>query len=239
VSSFHVSRLLGALALVLSSVALVLVIVAGPGTRFGLWDFRVGLNLLRWAAYGAFAGIAIGLVRVFIVGARTSAGIALAIGFAAAVVPILFLVRAWGVPMIHDITTDTDDPPALVTLRAARGPHMNTADYGGPEIAAQQHAAYPDLHPLLLAEPPGEAFERAEAAARRLGWEIAAADRKSGHIEATDTTLWFGFKDDVVIRVRPEGMGSRIDVRSVSRVGKSDVGTNARRIRDFLRQLAP
>ena len=67
---------------------------------------------------------------------------------------------------------------------------------------------------------------------------LVAAEAADGRIEATDTTFWFGFKDDVVVRVQPADNGSRIDVRSESRVGKSDVGTNARRIRAYLAKLA-
>jgi len=78
---------------------------------------------------------------------------------------------------------------------------------------------------------------RALAAARASGWAIVAADSAAGRIEATATTAWFGFKDDVVVRVAPEGTGSRVDVRSVSRVGKSDVGANARRIREYLERV--
>ena len=109
--------------------------------------------------------------------------------------------------------------------------------YGGPAIAAQQKKAYPDLKPAVLGVPPAQAFDRAVDAAKKQGWEIVAAVPAAGRIEATDTTRWFGFKDDVVIRVRPEGAGSRVDVRSVSRVGRGDVGTNARRIRGFLDAL--
>jgi hypothetical protein len=230
------SRVLGALALVASTLALLLVVTAGPGTRFGLWDFRSGLGLLRFATFAAIAGLVIGLFQVFVVGARTTAAVALVMAVLALVVPLLFLLRAKSVPPIHDITTDTDDPPAFAALLAARA-GGNPSEYGGPEIAAQQRAAYPDLTGAVLPEPPARAFERARQAAEALGWEIRSGDLAEGRLEATDTTFWFGFKDDVVVRVRPEAGGSRIDVRSVSRVGVSDIGTNARRIRAFLKQL--
>jgi uncharacterized protein (DUF1499 family) len=113
----------------------------------------------------------------------------------------------------------------------------NAIEYGGPEIAAQQHQAYPDVRPVTLSDPPARAFERALAAARAQGWEIVAALPAEGRIEATDTTRFFGFKDDIVIRVKAEGAGSRVDVRSLSRVGKSDVGKNASRIRAYLSAL--
>ena len=114
----------------------------------------------------------------------------------------------------------------------------NPADYGGPEIAAQQHSAYPDIQPLALPIPNQQAFTQALQAAEAMGWAIVATNPVEGRIEATDTTFWFGFKDDIVVRIQPRGDGSRVDIRSVSRVGKSDVGTNAQRIRAYSRRLS-
>ncbi|MES2562218.1 MAG: DUF1499 domain-containing protein, partial [Pseudomonadota bacterium] len=113
----------------------------------------------------------------------------------------------------------------------------NGPEYGGEKIASQQQAAYPDIQPRLLESPPAAAFDRALKAARNMGWEIIAAVREEGRIEATATTRWFRFKDDVVIRVQPQGTGSRIDVRSKSRLGRSDLGANAKRIRAYWREL--
>src|SRR6202022_4383493 len=103
----------------------------------------------------------------------------------------------------------------------------NTAEYAGAALAAQQRAGYPGLAPVRFAAPPDQVFARA------LGWQIVAAVPAEGRLEATDRTRWFGFRDDVVVRVAAEGTGTRVDVRSVSRVGRSDLGTNARRIRRF------
>ena len=98
--------------------------------------------------------------------------------------------------------------------------------------------AIPRFQPVFLAVPPDEAYRRAMAVVTSRGWEVLAGDQAAHRIEATDTTRWFGFKDDVAIRIAaiPNG-GSRVDVRSVSRVGRSDIGTNARRIREFLAEL--
>jgi len=90
---------------------------------------------------------------------------------------------------------------------------------------------------LILPIRPAQGFKRALAVARDMGWQIIDSNPSEGRIEATDTTFWFGFKDDIVVRVRPTQNGSRIDVRSVSRVGRSDVGTNARRIQKFLKEM--
>jgi uncharacterized protein (DUF1499 family) len=159
------------------------------------------------------------------------------VGVAAAVVPLQLLRTARAVPPIHDITTDTADPPAFEAVLPLRADASNPVEYAGEEVAEQQRQAYPEVQPLLLDDPPARAFERALAAARDMGWEIVDADPGRGRIEATDTTLWFGFKDDVVVRVRPDGNGSRIDVRSLSRIGGSDLGANAARIRAYLARL--
>jgi uncharacterized protein (DUF1499 family) len=142
------------------------------------------------------------------------------------------------VPPIHDITTDTEDPPRFAAVLPLRKNATNPVDYGGPEIAAQQHTAYPDIQPLTLPIPRHQAFVQALQTAEAMGWAIVATNPGEGQIEATDTTFWFGFKDDIVVRVQARGDGSRVDVRSVSRVGKSDVGTNAQRIRAYSRRLS-
>ncbi len=141
------------------------------------------------------------------------------------------------VPMIHDITTDTDNPPQFDAVLKLRKGALNSAAYGGQEIAEQQHKAYPDIAPLVLDLSPAQAFERSLTAAKNLGWKIISKNEEKGLIEATDTTFWFGFTDDIVIRISPQDKGSRIDLRSLSRVGKSDVGTNAKRVREFLKAV--
>ena len=228
------------LAPVLSAVAVLFLIAAGPGTRFGLWHFRTGFQLLRWGAYLGIAGAGLGLVSLLW---RPSGSrlwrplLAIALGAIATAVPWRWMEQARRVPPIHDITTDTERPPTFVAVLPLRAEASNPAAYGGEAIAAQQRSGYPDIAPLRLEQPPAAAFARALAAAREMGWEIVAADSAAGRIEATATTAWFGFKDDVVVRVAAEGSGSRVDVRSVSRVGLSDVGANAERIRDYLARL--
>jgi uncharacterized protein (DUF1499 family) len=141
-------------------------------------------------------------------------------------------------PRIHDITTDTVDPPLFVALVPRRaGRWVSRPDYDGPVAAAQQRRAYPDIQPLTLAVPRSRAFDAALAAARSMGWEIVAAERDTGRIEAIATTRLMRFKDDVVVRLRQEGEAVRIDVRSKSRLGAGDLGTNARRIRTFVGAL--
>jgi len=216
-------------------------VAAGLGARSGLWHFRTGFTILTWAAYGALVAVVLGLVA-FVVDRSSWKAILLAfltvvLGSLVAGVPWQMKQRAQHVPPIHDITTDTQNPPVFVAILPLRREAPNPAEYGGADIAAQQQKAYPDLRPLLLNVPPMEAFQKGLEAARLTGWQIVDANQEQGRIEATDTTLWFGFKDDIVVRVTPNDHGSRIDVRSVSRVGKSDVGKNASRIQEYLAKI--
>jgi len=227
-----------------ASIGALLVIVAGPGNRFGLWDFRFALGvLLQYGAYISFAAAAGILIWAVVAAIRRSieawrtvlaALVLVAIG---AGFPLAFRGQAMSVPPIHDISTDTDDPPAFVAVLPLRAGAMNPPEYAGPETAAKQKEAYPDIQPIMSDESPQAMFDKALAAAKDMGWEIDAAAPEEGRIEATDTTMWFGFKDDVVIRVRAEGAGSRLDIRSKSRVGISDVGKNAERIRAFMDKM--
>ena len=153
-------------------------------------------------------------------------------------VPWSHLRAARAVPPIHDITTDPDDPPAFDdAILALRAGAANPASYGGPEVAAQQRKGYPDIQPLVVELPTDRAFDLALDAARALDWRIVATEPERRRIEASDRTFWFGFTDDIVVRISPEGAGSRIDVRSLSRVGRSDTGTNAARIRAYLERI--
>ena len=224
--------------------AVAMILASGPGTKAGWWDWQTGIFFVRAAFFVGAATLvaALILLALFVVPRfRVHAWIplaALVLGLVATLPPLLLLSKAKGVPAIHDITTDTADPPAFVGLAAARRAAPNGLDYGGAAVAAQQRTAYPDIKPLVVKAPPREVVQRAIDAARGLGWEVASSDAAVGRVEATETTFWFGFKDDVVIRVRPEGEGSRVDVRSVSRVGHSDLGANAARVRKVLDKLS-
>ena len=159
-------------------------------------------------------------------------------GLAVVSVPSAFILSGVGKPPIHDITTDTVNPPPFVAVLPLRAGAPNPPEYAGGAAADQQRRAYPDIAPLVVHLSASAAFDRVDAAVRDLGWELVGSDRTSGRIEATDTTFWFGFKDDVVVRITEDsGQGSRIDVRSKSRVGVGDLGTNARRVRELLSRL--
>lgn len=220
--------------------AVTLLVAAGPGTRLGLWEFRTGFLLLRWGAYLGIFAAGLGILSLLWPGnglPRWRAVAAIGLGLLAALVPYRWMRQGQGVPPIHDISTDLERPPEFRAVLPLRADAPNPAEHGGPALAAEQREAYPDIRPLRLEMGPGDAFARTLAEAKAMGWEIVAADSALGRIEATETTRWFGFKDDVVVRITPVPGGSRVDVRSVSRVGKGDVGTNAARIRDYLDRL--
>jgi uncharacterized protein (DUF1499 family) len=141
------------------------------------------------------------------------------------------------VPPIHDISTDLVDPPVFVAIAPLRAGAPNPAEYAGEETAAQQRAAYPDIQSMRFDTEAMTIFRAAERTVAKLGWDLVAADENEGRIEATATTRWFGFKDDVVIRIRSQGEGTIVDIRSKSRLGRSDVGANTERIRRFSRLL--
>jgi uncharacterized protein (DUF1499 family) len=245
-------RPLALLALVLGAVALLLIVIGGPGTRFGWWDFRFGFTLMK---YGAWLGIAaavlaiVALLMLTVLGAMARRGtprgavvlavLGLVLGGTAFFLPWKWRQEARSVPAIHDITTDFINPPEITASRALRDTTqgMNSWVYEGDTIAKQQRRAYPDIQPVMLALPPDAAYRAALRAARDMGWEILLDDPVGRRIEALDVTRWYGFKDDVAIRVTPASGISRIDVRSVSRIGGSDVGMNARRIRDYVAKL--
>jgi uncharacterized protein (DUF1499 family) len=232
------------LGLAVAGVAALALLLAGPGTRLGWWHFSVGFRLLRWAAGAGLVAAGVSLTAALAAGRerqRRTVAVAVAgalIGLAAFGVPWALARRAAGVPPIHDITTDPEDPPAFVAILALRRDAPNPAEYGGPAVAAQQRRGYPDVAPATFAEPPDRVFAAVLAAAHGAGWRVVGAAPAEGRLEATDTTPWFGFTDDVVVRVRPAAACTRVDVRSVSRVGRSDLGANAGRIRRFLRTLA-
>jgi hypothetical protein len=179
------------LALVLGAAAILTLLAAGPGTRLGLWDWRTGLGLLRYAAYLGIAAAALSAVLLLIPRFRSwTVLVALVLAIGAFAPPLLFQRQARSAPPINDVS-------ASIELKGT------------------------------------DSFAKALAASRAMGWEIVAQDPANGRIEAVATTFWFGFKDDVTVQVR----GERVDIRSKSRVGRGDAGTNAQRIRAFRAEL--
>jgi len=222
-------------------------LIAGPGYRMSWWSFGMGIVMIRWAATVALGAAVVGLIAALLTGyagarrnVRTGV-VALIAGLVVAAPPVVMWNRVQQLPRIHDVTTDTDSPPAYMAVVPLRQGARNPVQYQ-VGTAAEQKRGYPDIAPVVLPLPPAQAFVRAESAARAMGWDIVAVSPEELRIEATDTSLMFGFKDDVVIRVAAVAdvatPSSRIDVRSLSRVGGSDFGVNAKRIRAYLVKLA-
>lgn len=246
-------------ALLIASLAVGL--VAALGTRFHVWNYQVGVwTISPYCVYAGLAALLAGLAWLFVAllwRAGTGARYAV-IGIAGSIlvlrVPLhdLYLAKvAHSVPPIHDISTDTEHAPEFVTLRDRRPGATNPPEYDGPKLvkfegrtvttAMLQKLYYGDIKSdPQLGTTPGRLFHRAFEAAAAMGWSIAAVapDPAGGRIEATDRTLLFGLEDDIVIRVRPAGIGARLDIRSKSRVGTCDFGRNAARIHAYLKKLA-
>lgn len=229
------------LALLIALIAAVLLLIGGPGARFELWDMRFGFRLMRYALYAGIAGGVLSLLFLIIPVTRKNSVIMLALALIMSVaviaVPLQMRSTAQSLPFIHDITTDTSNPPQFQAVLPLREDAPNPPEYAGSEVAEQQLEAYPDIQTQQYAQSPDRVFEAALETAREQGWEIVAAEAAEGRIEAVDTTFWYGFKDDVVIRIEADSGGSKLDIRSKSRVGMSDLGTNANRIRAFLDDL--
>jgi uncharacterized protein (DUF1499 family) len=237
-------RRLPHLALLLAAAAVVLLALGPLGWRVGWWHYRVAFStLFPGAAYCGVAAVVLALLSL-VLGRWVGGGRHLATGVLAFVLGAAIAYVPWhydrirgSVPPIHDITTDPQNPPqfrAVLPLRDRE--HANPVAYEA-QIGEQQRRFYPDIAPLSLSLDPRKAFARALDAATAMGWTLVASNAAEGRIEASERSFWFGFTDDVVIRIAAADSGSRIDIRSVSRVGRSDFGVNAARVRAYLARL--
>ena len=229
--------------LFLLALTAVLLAVAGPGHRTGLLSLNISFLMLLVGIVGAVLCVALGLIAMIWNLRRGSRGLAFGAALALLVGAGLVLnFAAWTlagreVPRIHDISTDIVNAPEFVAIVPLREGAPNPPGYAGGRVAEQQRAAYPDIEPIRVRVAADEVFAAALGVASDMGWALVAQAPGEGRIEATATTGYFGFKDDVVIRVRRGDDETVVDVRSKSRVGLSDLGTNAARIRDFRDRL--
>lgn len=218
--------------------ACLLLMLDGPAYRMHILGLSAALRIVIPAAlFLGLIAVVLSLVGVARSGSKGMALAGLVLGLIAAGMPVKSINTARHSP-IHDVSTDRGNPPqfvAVLPLRAA-AKAANSTDYDA-KTAELQKETYPDIGPLHLDVAPAQAFDRAVAAARGMKWDMVSTDPAQGRIEATATTFWFGFKDDIVVRIAADGNGSRVDVRSLSRIGKSDVGANARRVRDYLAKI--
>lgn len=201
--------------------------------RSGAW--QQGLLLYALGCAGAALVLLLSLLLLILPRFRTQrrAIIARAVPAVPGTLLLLLLLGSGGdVPPIHDITTDAVDPPQFSVAPERRGRNSNSLAIK-PDVIDAQLVAYPDVTTLVSADGLEASFAHALEVARELGWDVYREDLNAGYIEAVDTTRVMGFKDDIVIRIRTNGDGTIVDLRSVSRVGRSDLGANAARIRRF------
>jgi len=225
-------------------VAVVCLPVGALGSKVGVWGFQGGFLLLAVGTVLAAVVFFLGIVAyVYCMSRKLQAERgAILIGVVLSTVILAIMgsqfMAASSVPPIHNISTDSNSPPQFDKIVAIRdAENANPLMYDVESLAQTQREAYPQVQPLISNEAPADMLERAVQVMQGMGMDIIDVNAGAGRAEATDTTFWFGFKDDVVVRVRGEGSGSVVDVRSVSRVGQSDLGKNAARISEILSGL--
>ena len=220
--------------------AFLLVALPGPLYKYGVVDLGTAFTGFK---FGVFAGIAtlILLVLQIIFKRKTvtlgSTIMALLLSTIAIAIPLSMLNKGKSVPPIHDISTDLVNPPEFVAIAPLRADAPNPVEYAGVEAATQQRAAYPELQTLNYTQSKSELVEATKQVIDHLGWQLVNIDADQGIVEATDRTMWFGFKDDVIVRITDKGSERLVDIRSKSRVGGSDLGKNAERIHGFIEEL--
>jgi uncharacterized protein (DUF1499 family) len=167
----------------------------------------------------------------------------LLIGLALIAYPLYVGVKAYKLPAIYDITTDPIDPPRFDAIARLRPRDANPVTYAGLYTAEQQRTAYSDIEPDMTSVSPQEAYDAAMKVITKRKWHVVdarppqGAAPRDGLIEAIARTPILGFRDDVAVRVRATHEGARIDVRSASRYGRHDLGTNAARVRSLIEDI--
>jgi uncharacterized protein (DUF1499 family) len=239
----HTSRL-SQLAISLATVSAALFATMPLVSKMGALSSRISFPLFLLGGLLGLIGLVTALIALYTTRpAKGRAGRGLAWGALALSIAVLGGIAVagssgGGAPPINDITTDPSDPPQFTAL-AQEGPNTGRdMSYPGEEFASQQRAGYPDLAPITVNTPVDQTFAAVRSAVESFGWQIVAADATTGMIEATDTSRTFHFVDDIVIRIRADGAGSRVDMRSKSREGRGDLGVNAARIRRLRDALA-
>lgn len=220
--------------------------MSGFGYNWDIWGLGAAFQLFKWGTAGGLAGLLVSLIgagkanfSLTTVSASMS-WISMILAVAVVGTSIYFIIRARTVPPIHDITTNFTNPPQFEVLKDKREKAPNEVEYPAGKTAELQKEHYPQIGPLWLDIDRQKAFRAAVESARVMpNWEIHSVDSTAGQIEATHTIMWFGFKDDVIIRIQNDTTREqvRVDMRSASRIGKSDLGVNARRIKRYMQAL--
>ena len=224
----------------ISLIAFLLVALPGPLYKFGVVDLGTAFTGFKFGVFAGIAALILLALQVIFKRKTVTLGstvIALLLSAIAIAMPLSMMNKGKNVPPIHDISTDMVSPPEFVAIAPLRVDAPNPVAYDGIETAQQQHDAYPDLQTLTYMQSQPELMKATEQAVNNLGWELVNSDANKGIIEATDSTMWFGFKDDVIVRITDNGSERLVDIRSKSRVGGSDLGKNAERIGTFIDEL--
>jgi hypothetical protein len=227
-----------------SAVAAVITALGGFGVRWGMWGAPAGFAVVRSMLWVGLAAAGISVVALF--AGRPGGpkrGFVPAFGalaLALLVVGVSLELRRTEarLPPIHDISTDVNDPPPFVAIAPLRTDAHNNTTYAGDSIARIQEIVYGDVQPILLDLAHYDAYLHALRTAEESGWTIIDASERDGRIEATARTGWFGFQEDIIVRLTAVGSRTVVDVRSASRDRQADLGANAHRIRRYLDRLA-
>jgi len=229
------------LTLITGILALLLLLLSGPLYQAEILGLMNAFLAMRIALIVGAVAIILAIIQVIFIRKTISwpvTGIAVLCAAVAIFMPLSMMMKAKSVPPIHDITTDLVNPPKFVAILALRADAANPAEYQGEEIASQQREAYSELQTQKYRQTAEQVFDAALAAVKDMGLEVVSSDKALGLIEAYDTTTWFGFVDDVVIRIQSAEQMTMLDARSKSRVGKSDIGKNAQRLNALIADIA-
>jgi uncharacterized protein (DUF1499 family) len=227
--------------------SLPVVLLAVIIVRSGFLEIVPGLATLGGALFLAVIAVVVAFGALVVIWREGLEGVgfamtALAIGLLILAYPAYLAVLGYRLPAIYDVSTDPLDPPRFEAIARLRSRDANPIAYPGLHAADLQRAAYREIEPLMVSATPQETYEAALALMTKRKWRVVDArqpqgKRRDGHIEAVARTLIMGFRDDVVVRIHPAEDGTRVDMRSASRYGHHDFGTNASRIRGFLEDV--
>ncbi|WP_077286454.1 DUF1499 domain-containing protein [Cognaticolwellia aestuarii] len=208
--------------------------------RLQVWQMATSFQIIKFTGYGSAIIFTLALLLALFSLFKKQANVAKSYGLVMILlaIPVIGLSmqasKAKSLPFIHHVSTDTVNPPKFQAIVALRGENSNPLAYDSEKLAPLQKAAYPKVKSIMSELNTQQAFSRAVDTAMNLGWEIVAKNAEQGIIEAVDTTLLWAFKDDVVIRIQATTSGSKIDLRSISRIGGTDLGANAKRVETFI-----
>ncbi len=216
-------------------------IVGALGARIGVWSFVVGAPLVLVGFLSALSAAILGVVAMLRLRQTGGRLVVSAHGAALGLLMCLYLggqlLAALPAPLIHNVSTDIENPPAFTHAPTLRPESSNPLVYESERIGPMQREAYPDVKPLVVAVARDELHARVKRVLEEMEMTVTRDDPVAGEIEAVATTFWFGFEDDLVVRLREVEDGTRMDVRSVSREGLGDMGTNANRVMEVIKRV--